>query len=78
LEAPTVCRHTLSGASHGHEQGPDPGSNQRSEGKIKEEAGNLVGNEKLEARGKAQKTRGKAQAQYGDVKQHLKDVKKSA
>ena len=45
--------------------------------KIKEEAGDLVGNDKLKAKGKAQKTRGKAQAKYGDVKQHVKDTKKS-
>ena len=49
----------------------------KTKGKIKEEAGDLVGNDKLKAKGKAQKTRGKAQAKYGDVKQHLKDTKKS-
>ena len=44
-------------------------------GKIKEEVGNLVGNDRLKAKGKVQKTRGKAQAKYGDVKQHLRDTK---
>jgi uncharacterized protein YjbJ (UPF0337 family) len=44
------------------------------EGKIKEAAGKLVGNKKLEAKGKAQKTLGKAQAKYGDVKQHVKEA----
>ena len=45
-------------------------------GKIKEEAGDLVGNEKLKARGQAQKSRGKAQAKHGDAKQGAKDTKK--
>ena len=45
-------------------------------GKIKEEAGNLVGNEKLQARGNAQKNRGKAQAKRGDANQRSKDAKK--
>jgi uncharacterized protein YjbJ (UPF0337 family) len=47
-------------------------------GKIKEIAGKVVGNEKLEAKGKVQKTLGKAQARFGDVKQDIKDSKKSA
>ena len=46
------------------------------EGKIKEAAGKLVGNEKLEAKGKIQKVLGKAQARYGDVKQDVKDAAK--
>ena len=45
-------------------------------GKIKEEAGDLVGNEKLQARGNAQKNRGKAQAKRGDANQRSKDAKK--
>ena len=45
-------------------------------GKIKEAAGDLVGNDKLKAKGKVQKTLGKAQAKYGDVKQDVKDAKK--
>ena len=49
-----------------------------SEGKIKEVAGKLVGNETLEAKGKVQKTLGQAQAKFGDVKQDLKDAKKGA
>jgi uncharacterized protein YjbJ (UPF0337 family) len=44
-------------------------------GKIKEVTGDVVGNERLEARGKVQKSLGKAQAKYGDVK---KDVVESA
>ena len=45
------------------------------EGKIKELAGRLVGNEKLEAKGQAQKIVGKAQAKFGDVKKAVKDAK---
>jgi uncharacterized protein YjbJ (UPF0337 family) len=48
------------------------------EGKIKEVAGKLVGNETLEAKGKIQKTLGKAQAKFGDVKQDVKDAAKDA
>ena len=44
-------------------------------GKIKEVAGKLVGNEKLEAKGKVQKIVGKAQAKFGDVKKDVKDLK---
>jgi len=47
-------------------------------GKIKEAAGGLVGNERLKAKGKVQKTLGKAQAKYGDVKQDVKDAIKGA
>jgi uncharacterized protein YjbJ (UPF0337 family) len=43
-------------------------------GKIKEVAGDLVGNEKLKVKGKVQKTLGKAQAKYGDIKQDVKDA----
>jgi uncharacterized protein YjbJ (UPF0337 family) len=45
-------------------------------GKLKEAAGKLLGNERLQAKGKAQKTLGKAQAKFGDVKQHVKDTSK--
>ena len=47
-------------------------------GMIKEVAGKLVGNEKLEEKGKVQKIRGEAQAKFGDVKQDVKDSKKGA
>lgn len=43
------------------------------EGKIKEVAGKLVGNEKLQAKGKVQRVVGKAQAKFGDVKKDVKD-----
>jgi uncharacterized protein YjbJ (UPF0337 family) len=42
-------------------------------GKIKQIAGKLVGNQRLAAKGKAQKILGKAQAKYGDVKQNVRD-----
>lgn len=42
-------------------------------GAIKELAGKVVGNEKLQAKGKVQKVVGKAQAKFGDVKQKVKD-----
>ena len=45
-------------------------------GKIKEAAGKLVGNEKLEVKGKIQKVLGQAQTKYGDVKQDLKEAAK--
>ncbi len=48
------------------------------EGKIKEAAGKLVGNERLEAKGKVEKVLGHAQAKFGDVKQDVKDAKNSA
>ena len=47
-------------------------------GKIKQVAGRIVGNEKMEEKGRAQKILGKAEAKFGDVKQDLKDSKKSA
>ena len=45
-------------------------------GFIKEVAGKLVGNEKLEAKGKMQKILGEAQAEIGDIKQRAMDLKK--
>jgi uncharacterized protein YjbJ (UPF0337 family) len=47
-------------------------------GKIKEAAGKLVGNEKLERKGKTEKVLGEAQAKFGDVKKDVKDAIKSA
>ena len=41
-------------------------------GKVKEVAGNIVGNKSLEAEGLAQKTVGKVQAGLGDIKSDLK------
>ena len=45
---------------------------EEAKGKVKEVAGKLVGNEKLEVKGKVQKIVGEAQAKFGDVKQDLK------
>ncbi len=47
-------------------------------GTIKEIAGKLVGNEKLEKEGKVQKIVGEAQADIGDIKKSVKDAVKSA
>ena len=41
-------------------------------GMIKEVAGKLVGNEKLEAEGKVQKTLGEARVKIGDIKEDVK------
>ena len=51
---------------------------EEAKGKVNEVTGKLVGNEKLEAKGKVQKLVGEAQAKFGDVKQDLKDAKKGA
>jgi uncharacterized protein YjbJ (UPF0337 family) len=48
------------------------------EGKAKEIAGKMAGNEKLELKGKVQKAIGEAQAKFGDVKQNMNDSKKGA
>ena len=42
-------------------------------GKIKEAAGKLVGNEKLQAEGLAEQAKGKVQTVFGDSKEHAKD-----
>jgi uncharacterized protein YjbJ (UPF0337 family) len=47
-------------------------------GMIKEVAGKLVGNEKLEEKGKVQKILGEAQAAVGDITQDVKDAVKKA
>jgi uncharacterized protein YjbJ (UPF0337 family) len=48
------------------------------EGMIKEVAGKLVGNEKLEEKGKVQKILGEAQAAFGDITQDVKDAVRRA
>lgn len=48
------------------------GKTNEAKGKVKEVAGDLVGNEKLEAKGKIQKNLGKSQVKYGDVKKAVK------
>jgi uncharacterized protein YjbJ (UPF0337 family) len=47
------------------------------EGGGQEAAGNLPGNETLEAKGELQAVIGKAQAKFGDIKQAIKDAKKA-
>jgi uncharacterized protein YjbJ (UPF0337 family) len=49
------------------------GRAKEAEGKIKEVAGKLVGNETLEAKGKVQKIIGEVQAMFGDLKKKMKD-----
>jgi uncharacterized protein YjbJ (UPF0337 family) len=49
---------------------------EEAKGKVKEVAGNLVGNDDLELKGKIQKSGGKVQAAYGDLKEDLKDAAK--
>lgn len=44
------------------------------EGKVKEVAGKLVGNEKLEEKGKAEKNAGKHQAARADLKEDIKKL----
>jgi uncharacterized protein YjbJ (UPF0337 family) len=48
---------------------------EEAKGKVNEVTGKLVGNEKLEVKGKVQKIVGEAQAKFGDIKQDLKDAK---
>ena len=45
-------------------------------GMVKQVAGKLVGNKKLEEKGKIQKVLGEAQAKFGDVKKDVKDSTK--
>jgi uncharacterized protein YjbJ (UPF0337 family) len=42
-------------------------------GKVKEAAGKLVGNERLQGEGMAEQAKGKVQTVYGDSKEHAKD-----
>jgi uncharacterized protein YjbJ (UPF0337 family) len=42
-------------------------------GAIKETAGKIVGNDRLEAEGKVDKAVGKAQAALGDIRKDIKD-----
>ncbi|RYX90871.1 MAG: CsbD family protein [Comamonadaceae bacterium] len=50
----------------------------QSTGKVKEIAGRVVGNERLEAEGQLDQAKGKAQATYGDTKESAKDKAKDA
>ncbi len=59
-------------------KGQVKGRTKEVKGMVKEVAGKLVGNKKLEEKGKVEKIRGEAQAKVGDVKQAAKDAKKGA
>lgn len=48
------------------------GRAREAKGKLKEVTGNLVGNEKLQTKGRIEKNLGKVQAKIGDIKQDLK------
>ena len=50
----------------------------QSAGKVKEVAGKLVGNDRLQAEGKAEQIKGQVQAGYGDAKEDAKDKVKKA
>jgi uncharacterized protein YjbJ (UPF0337 family) len=52
------------------------GRMEQAKGSVKEAAGKVVGNEKLEAEGQVDKNAGKAQATYGDLKEDVKDAVK--
>ena len=51
---------------------------EQSTGKVKEVAGKLLGNDRLQTEGKAEQVKGKVQAGYGDVKENAKDKLKKA
>ena len=46
---------------------------EQSTGKVKEVAGKLLGNVRLQTEGKVEQVKGKVQAGYGDVKENAKD-----
>jgi len=50
------------------------GHMKEAEGKIKEVAGKLAGNERLEAKGKAEKIAGKHEAARADLKEDIKKL----
>jgi len=55
------------------------GRAEQAKGKIKEVAGKIVGNQRLQGEGLADQAEGKARAGYGDAKEAVKDgIKRSA
>jgi uncharacterized protein YjbJ (UPF0337 family) len=46
----------------------------QAKGNVKETAGKVVGNERLQAEGKVDQAKGKVQAGYGDAKEKVKDA----
>jgi uncharacterized protein YjbJ (UPF0337 family) len=53
------------------------GAAKEAKGAIKDAAGKLVGNEKLQAEGKAEKIVGKVQNAFGQAKDELRDAAKT-
>jgi uncharacterized protein YjbJ (UPF0337 family) len=49
---------------------------EQAKGKVKEVAGNAVGNDRLKNEGRADQAGGKVQATYGDAKERAKDQAK--
>jgi uncharacterized protein YjbJ (UPF0337 family) len=49
---------------------------EQAKGAVKETAGKVVGNKKLETEGQIDKSTGKAQATYGDLKEDVKEAVK--
>lgn len=50
---------------------------EQAKGKLKEVAGKVTGNEKLESEGVVDQAAGKVQSGYGDAKEKVKDAVKS-
>ncbi len=46
----------------------------QAKGKVKEVAGKLVGNERLEVEGQADQVKGKVKGAFGDTKERVKDM----
>jgi uncharacterized protein YjbJ (UPF0337 family) len=58
---------------HDHYEDEAKGAGKQVKGKIKEAAGVLTDNERLEAEGKLEKTEGRAQEKIGGMKRDLKE-----
>jgi uncharacterized protein YjbJ (UPF0337 family) len=52
------------------------GTAKQAKGAVKDAAGKAVGNERLQAEGKADKVAGKVQKGYGDAKEEVRDALK--
>ena len=50
------------------------GRARRAKGKLKEVAGKVIGNERLEDEGKLDQVAGKTQGKFGDTKEKAKDL----
>ena len=50
------------------------GRTEQAKGKVKEVTGRAIDSERLEAKGRAQKTAGDVQGDYGDAKERVKDA----